>query len=146
MPPQNATSNGIGRGEQGSDPRLRNTGEFPRRKRAYYGTPPWITRARLMPDALADRVWGQQSCTGRVSRIGVILIRELPEDEFGRIDLRQIRGICNIEGKVTLATDTVPAYEHGSPFLGDIVGRSDKDIVNGRRRINEILVGIVEVQ
>ena len=41
---------------------MRNTGEFPRSKREYYGTPGWITRALLMSEAPPDRVW--EPCVG----------------------------------------------------------------------------------
>jgi len=49
---------------------MRSTGEFPRSKREYYGTPVWITRALLISEALPDRIW--EPCAGDGKMVDVL--------------------------------------------------------------------------
>ena len=49
---------------------MRGTGEFPRNKREYYGTPTWITRALLISEALPGRVW--EPCAGDGKMVDVL--------------------------------------------------------------------------
>ncbi len=49
---------------------MRNTGEFPRSKGEYYGTPGWITRALLVSEVLPDRVW--EPCAGDGKMVDVL--------------------------------------------------------------------------